>query len=1053
MKIARTFIPLPVLDVWQGVTQTEKQDIQLYMDWMLFFVAVYVDVVDTITHGGKSVNTALVELLDEDQFWAIMDGLEHYCFETYELNKLALAYFYIGKLMEVQKKWDDAIIYYEESVDLLKEAHLYGFLGNRRNHLVPEFMRGLKPKDVLERVARCQIKLHRKNEAMRKHIERKRKAYKKELSKFWKNWRMLKAQRDKRRAKRVEKVRKMFGIRRKEKKIKQEKKKKLDPEYEKKVRFAMRFKNKKDVKPEQQNERERIIQYLLDNGFDPSDDDKKQPETSVKEIEYSSSDESENNDKENQDPNARGPRERLQRSGDDENKSAKVTFEEEEEDEEDEAEKQKRAEIREGKKPMTGGRAENPEDTDTNTLKPKISLNSLKFLKKPSAPKVKKPTAPPGPPEGYADRDPKLSDDIWNTVQELKAYEYRRTLGASSLWDDHENLLNELNKIIAYSDPPISYTQICWVRELEELIKPGGGHGQWDYTWEFTNFRLYENQRIMAAVRRLLRSDPRLTIPMSIITASPPSVQDIYEIRRYQGPGQSMVFVDYVAVGNDVYLVYNVEKFRQVKYFPQPICYSQHFHLNIKKDALENWREEVLFRGLHGKDLWDTLDVGAELVEPLLGVLRRGDLLIIGNSPLTGRIPFHAIPIGKDKSGQLRESEVPDYADCDSDGEGRYRHDEYDEEYDEETRYEEDDGQVHHKEGEGQARYEEDGKQVRYEENEEQFHDEESGEQFCDAEEGSEGSDDLPFPELTCQSDAEIDDWVTLGQYVDVVYSHGILVTKQAIQRMDRFKNRPKIPTGMNRGCFCSVPTEDASLGSQKATRTMLQKLTSRFCGDRMSLYAEPTGITATELRQQAMRTVDFLHYQGEISINPENDRSENTTLRMTEDMTLSAKDIYHHLQFQMGCSPLVSCIGEQPEQLDPGARITDIPDGISPAFLQAGASSVVTTLWPVPSHIADRFTEVFYSNFLKRGRLDGDQAWNVAQEVRVAASVVQRETGEGNGHWASFILNGAWMRGFRPGGRIKVETGKNVKSDFVDYMQSDVRAVPPPEFGLNFNI
>ena len=44
-------------------------------------------------------------------------------------------------------------------------------------------------------------------------------------------------------------------------------------------------------------------------------------------------------------------------------------------------------------------------------------------------------------------------------------------------------------------------------------------------------------------------------------------------------------------------------------------------------------------------------------------------------------------------------------------------------------------------------------------------------------------------------------------------------------------------------------------------------------------------------------------------------------------------------------------------------------------------------------------------------------------------------------------------MREFRLGGRIKVTKGKNMKTDFADYQQSEATVFPPPEYGLDFRV
>ncbi|KAK6340158.1 hypothetical protein TWF730_001927 [Orbilia blumenaviensis] len=1113
LKIAGTLTPLPGLRVenYRGETQYEKQNIQLWMDWMLFFIAAYVDVIENVSFAGRSVRADLVDRMDHEQFWRIAEGLEHYCSDLWELNKLAITYYYLGMFMEFDEKLEDALGYYDSSVELLKEARLYGILGVRRNHLVPEFMRSLKPETVLERAMGLELVVYRKRRDVRMWTIVRRERHAEGVKRVLGKWKRLKERKERekveRRRRMVERVERLFRLKKKKKEEEEEEEEKyenavvevedsesvvgeglpppLNPFkdgeiYEDEEAYEDDEKNWEDDEDENwedddgegwqvDDEKSQAFnsgkgpEYKNENGpeyqnnnndnhgkpfvYEKSWDRKAGiklkeiviPDIYGSEPSSSSSDDDDDENKENIDPNSRRSRRRSRKNKKGKKKPQTKQIEIEEP-KYTQDELKRRAEIREGKKPMTGGRAGRLQDTPLHKEPPKWpaptkdavlpehvdTSEHLKVPKPPGRPRkkyrvqktAKKTRAPRLPHEAVLDSE--TSDGLWELVQELKSWEYRHLLGMGTLWDDQESLLNELNKLLAYSNPPLSPGQTAWIREIERILRPGGGHGDWSMDWDFLRRQVKENECLKTALSNLLDGDPRLAAPISIVTATADVIEDIYELRDYRSFEQNMIFVDYVAVHEDVYMVYNVEKFRPVKYAPQPICITDHIRLNITKNAIEAWTEDLLYHGLQGNNIDKIMELGSALVQPLRKIARRGDLVVIGNSPLTRRIPFHAIPIGQKAEGGRAvgfdgESEISEIGRCFGfDGAGS-------------------DG------GYGKEEAENDG-----------VKDNAAG----DGEEwvsGLESMEDLPLPEITLEESH--DHYVFLANWVDIVYSHSLSVTKQCIHRLDKFENRPKIPTGMNRACFCAVPAEGTGMAAQKATRHMLKKLTDHFGGDRLSVWNTPTGLSKTELRQQAMRTFDFLHFQGEISMQPEGDKPENTAIRIGEETTLSAKDISRCLQFQLGYSPLVTCFGEQPDHLSPDAHLSEVPDGIAPAFLQSGASSVITTIWPVPSYIANRFTEIFYSNFLKRGRLDGDQVWNIAQEVRIAASVVRKEYGRKNSHWASFVLNGAWMRGFRPGGRVKVEKGRNVKSDFVDYQESEARVYPPPEFGLGVAI
>ena len=74
--------------------------------------------------------------------------------------------------------------------------------------------------------------------------------------------------------------------------------------------------------------------------------------------------------------------------------------------------------------------------------------------------------------------------------------------------------------------------------------------------------------------------------------------------------------------------------------------------------------------------------------------------------------------------------------------------------------------------------------------------------------------------------------------------------------------------------------------------------------------------------------------------------------------------------------------------------------NGLSSAFLAAGASAVVATLWAVDDRVAQRWTESFYSE-LARGRTVGEAA-------RVAQAMLRADPATAHpAHWAAFVTVG----------------------------------------------
>ena len=80
---------------------------------------------------------------------------------------------------------------------------------------------------------------------------------------------------------------------------------------------------------------------------------------------------------------------------------------------------------------------------------------------------------------------------------------------------------------------------------------------------------------------------------------------------------------------------------------------------------------------------------------------------------------------------------------------------------------------------------------------------------------------------------------------------------------------------------------------------------------------------------------------------------------------------------------------------------------GITSAFLYAGASSVLGTLWPISSASGRAFSEKFYDNL--RNRVSGPVDLAVALQQTVSAIRRDPKTSELY-HWAGFVLYGLWF-------------------------------------------
>ena len=89
-----------------------------------------------------------------------------------------------------------------------------------------------------------------------------------------------------------------------------------------------------------------------------------------------------------------------------------------------------------------------------------------------------------------------------------------------------------------------------------------------------------------------------------------------------------------------------------------------------------------------------------------------------------------------------------------------------------------------------------------------------------------------------------------------------------------------------------------------------------------------------------------------------------------------------------------------------------DEPLGLVTAFLSAGATSVLGTLWPVQSLTARFFSECFYTHLLQSAREESRHImYDLAYATREAIlDVKQQWEFRQPYHWASFVLHGAWF-------------------------------------------
>ncbi|KEY71759.1 hypothetical protein S7711_02983 [Stachybotrys chartarum IBT 7711] len=157
---------------------------------------------------------------------------------------------------------------------------------------------------------------------------------------------------------------------------------------------------------------------------------------------------------------------------------------------------------------------------------------------------------------------------------------------------------------------------------------------------------------------------------------------------------------------------------------------------------------------------------------------------------------------------------------------------------------------------------------------------------------------------------------------------------------------------------------------------------------------------------KETIRLSSFFHFHGHCSLNPD-DVVEQCVL--LADGSVSVLDVF---QLQFDTSPHITLIACDSATQSISVN-GDEPLGLVTGLLCAGASSVLGTMWPIPSVTGRRFSEHFYDEL--------DQASLTANEPNATglvdlAGALQAAIIEIRGdartrrpfHWASFVLHGS---------------------------------------------
>ena len=180
------------------------------------------------------------------------------------------------------------------------------------------------------------------------------------------------------------------------------------------------------------------------------------------------------------------------------------------------------------------------------------------------------------------------------------------------------------------------------------------------------------------------------------------------------------------------------------------------------------------------------------------------------------------------------------------------------------------------------------------------------------------------------------------------------------------------------------------------------------------SYIESPRSLQWQGKRSQRVPTQGRLGNDSEDDAFDENDSSELTN----PQVIFSVRDIFN-IKLQGAVVSLIACQSAR-DEISTG----DEPLGLVSAFLYAGATSVVGTLWPIRSSDGREFSGEFYNQIRSSQRTGtedketgmenkqmGTEFIDLALSLQNAILKIRERRGLGDPfHWAAFVLYGAWL-------------------------------------------
>jgi CHAT domain-containing protein len=193
----------------------------------------------------------------------------------------------------------------------------------------------------------------------------------------------------------------------------------------------------------------------------------------------------------------------------------------------------------------------------------------------------------------------------------------------------------------------------------------------------------------------------------------------------------------------------------------------------------------------------------------------------------------------------------------------------------------------------------------------------------------------------------------------------------------------------------------------------------AKFAAGRDSIAELAEQLEGTSLKDSSATKANFLsqakesrllHIQTHCSWNSENPLDHHIQLETQQESgtvleKLTAHDVFS-LRLQQGTHlNVIACSGALTE-----VKAGDEVMGLVPAFLYSGASSVVSTLWPIYDRVGARFSKAFFESFEEQRSEEGTKWVDMAKAVQAAIISLDPKQREGLITWAPFVLNGFWM-------------------------------------------